>query len=69
VSGGVFSLLRGQSPVLVAPREYNEQAEPLRAVMSFSGASRLSFWGEQELRYGLSLKERLSGLWGRSDKT
>jgi hypothetical protein len=41
-SGGVFSLLRDQS-ALVAPREYNEQAEPLRAVMSLSGASSVSF--------------------------
>jgi hypothetical protein len=69
VSGGVFSLLRAQSPALFAPREYSEHAEPLRVAMSLSGASNVSFCGGQALRYGLSLKDRLSGLWGRSDST
>jgi hypothetical protein len=42
VRGGVFSLLGDQS-ALVTPREYNEHAEPLRTVMSLSGASNVSF--------------------------
>jgi hypothetical protein len=65
----VFSFPRDQLPALFAPREESEHVEPLRVVMSLSGASSVSLWGEQELRYGLSLKERLSGLWGRIDST
>jgi len=65
----MFSVLRVQSPARLAPSVYNEHAEPLRREMSLSGASSASLGGEYALRYGLSLKERLSGLCGRRDNT